>query len=235
MFTTSHEVVHSFFPFYVGNNQEKHAWLDEGITTMIPMEFQKATAPDWQGHVDFAKTFSKMANSDSEVPSMIPSINVDSKGYFVHAYNRPAEALYFLKDMLGEDLFLKCMKDYIQNWNGKHPTPYDFFNTFNRVGQQNLNWYWQKWFFDKGVPDLAIDKVDKDSVYIRNVGIFPLPIRLNIVYKDGSKEEIKENASVWKNQTVTSFPLKGSINSIKLGDETIPDSYPSNNIVELIK
>ncbi|RPH33976.1 MAG: hypothetical protein EHM93_03100, partial [Bacteroidales bacterium] len=40
MFTTSHEVVHSFFPFYVGNNQEKHAWLDEGITTMIPMEFQ---------------------------------------------------------------------------------------------------------------------------------------------------------------------------------------------------
>ena len=30
---TSHEIFHSYFPFYIGTNESKYAWMDEGFAT----------------------------------------------------------------------------------------------------------------------------------------------------------------------------------------------------------
>ena len=37
-FLSTHEVVHSYFPFLVGINQRRHGWLDEGLVTMLGVE-----------------------------------------------------------------------------------------------------------------------------------------------------------------------------------------------------
>jgi hypothetical protein len=31
----------------------------------------------------------------------------------------------------------------------------------NTASGVNLNWFWENWFFEKGVPDLAIAKVTR--------------------------------------------------------------------------
>lgn len=33
--TTVHEVAHTYFPFYMGINERKYAWMDEGWTQML--------------------------------------------------------------------------------------------------------------------------------------------------------------------------------------------------------
>ena len=57
----------------------------------------------------------------------------------------------------------KCSKNVSMDlirWAGKHPTPYDFFFTFNDISGENLDWFWQPWFFGFQYLDLAIMKVE---------------------------------------------------------------------------
>lgn len=229
VFTTSHEFTHSFFPFYVGTNQTEYAWMDEGLATMLPIDLQKQIAPDWNGPIDFQKVFTKSINAEWEVPCMINSKYVNKKGYFFHAYIRPALALYFLKDMIGENKFKESIQYFINNWNGKHPIPHDLFNSFNFIYGENLNWYFQKWFFDKSNADLGIQLTKENKIIISNIGGLPLPIYLSIEYQTGLEEHIYKDAMIWNNNSVYSFPSKGNIKSISLGNETIPDTDLSNN------
>ena len=41
---TAHEIAHTYFPFYMGTNEEKYAWMDEGWAQYLPTEIQKSLA-----------------------------------------------------------------------------------------------------------------------------------------------------------------------------------------------
>ena len=49
-----------------------------------------------------------------------------------------------MKDLLGDDLFRKCLHAYMERWHGKHPTPWDFFYTFDDVSGRDLDWFWSR-------------------------------------------------------------------------------------------
>ncbi len=69
----------------------------------------------------------------------------------------------FARDILGDDLFFKGLHNYISDWHGRHPMPYDFFNCMNTGSGIDLNWFWKRWFFETGTPDLAIGKFTEDK------------------------------------------------------------------------
>jgi hypothetical protein len=43
---TSHEIAHTYFPFFMGINQERFSWMDEGWAQFLPAEFQDAQVPN---------------------------------------------------------------------------------------------------------------------------------------------------------------------------------------------
>ena len=51
----------------------------------------------------------------------------------------------------------------MERWHGKHPIPWDFFNTMNDVSGKNLNWFWNSWFFTNSYIDLAVKSVAKSA------------------------------------------------------------------------
>ena len=105
----------------------------------------------------------------------------------------------YIKDYLGDALFTKALHHYIRQWNGKHPMPNDFFYSMNEGAGKNLNWFWKQWFFDNGIPDLAISSVknnaNKVSVVITNKGGKPVPVDLRY-YKDNRTEKIHRSIGV---------------------------------------
>jgi aminopeptidase N len=141
--------------------------------------------------------------------------------------------------MLGDELFTKALHYYIQQWHGKHPMPYDFFNCINAGSGENLNWFWKSWYFDNGAPDLAIshvtDKKDVYSIEITRVGTKPIPIDLTIYYSDGTTQLLHQNVSVWKtgnkSYTLTHVSHK-HIQKMVLGTTYDPDVNKSDNIWE---
>src|SRR5205814_488858 len=102
--------------------------------------------------------------------------------------------------------------EYINRWHGKHPTPYDFFNTFNNSTGQDLNWFFKPWFFEMGYPDLALKSVEITKaksgsanksdetwkVVIERKGNMPVPVDLVFVLQNDSLVKMNNSAAVWK-------------------------------------
>ncbi len=237
--TTAHEIIHSYFPFYMGINERKYAWMDEGWAQMLSEYVQYAIDSSFDSRAKDIADYLSLAGQDKETPLMILSYNERETAYTTAAYVRSAAAYNTLKELLGDELFKKALQEYIRRWNGKHPTPYDFFFTFNDAAKEDLSWFWQPWFFDQGYPDLGIDSVnindDKALVGISLEGKIPVSVSLTFKFSDGSERTVFKNCSVWKDAEEAWFelPLEGrKLKSIELGNPHIPDVNKENNLWE---
>jgi Peptidase family M1 domain len=235
---TDHEIFHTMFPFYMGINETKYAWMDEGWATIgewLISPVIDSTLVDEYG----IKAVSITSGNEYDLPIMTPSTELNN-GYFTNSYPKPGMGYLFIKDYLGDVLFTKALHNYIEQWHGKHPMPDDFFYSMNEGAGKNLNWFWKKWFFDNGIPDLAITSVKKKdnklTVLVTARGSKPVPVDLTIYYKDNSTEKIHRSIAVWeKNNTSTTiiFPATKPISKLVLGHPHTPDSNPKDNVYEM--
>jgi hypothetical protein len=139
-----------------------------------------------------------------------------------------------MKDMLGDDLFRKCLHEFMTRWHGKHPIPWDLFYTFNDAAGKNMNWFWNNWFFTNNYIDLAIDKVEGSNVFINNIGGFAIPFDLVVHYTDGSTGSQHQTPAIWnldeKKTRVTFTPATGKkVRSLELKGGIYVDADISNN------
>jgi Peptidase family M1 domain len=232
---TDHEIFHTMFPFYMGINETKYGWMDEGWATIA--EWLISPMIDSSIVDKYGITAVEMsAGTETDMPVTTLTTQQFGLSLFINSYPKPAMGYLFVKDMLGDDLFYKALHNYIRNWNGKHPGPYDFFYSMNQGCGKNLNWFWKRWFFDSGVPDLAIAKVTGKEITIRSVGTKPVPVDLTITYTDNSTEKIHRSIAVWEkgNTTVqlTAASLK-KIKTINLGSTYTPDVNKKDNVYEV--
>ena len=235
---TDHEIFHTFFPFYMGINETKYAWMDEGWATIgewLISPMIDSTITDEYGVRPYAIT----AGNEMDLPIIIPSTE-QNRSYFTNAYPKPAMGYLYIKDYLGDKLFTKAIHHYMEEWHGRHPIPNDFFYSMNEGSGKDLNWFWQKWFFDNGVPDLSISavrkNVDKHTVIVTLKGNKPVPIDLTIIYKDGSREKLHRSIAVWekgKTSVTLTFNATQTVSRIVLGDAHTPDSNPKDNTWEV--
>jgi Peptidase family M1 domain len=234
---TAHEMAHQYFPFFVGTNEQKYAFMDEAWAVMLPFKYMQGFAGINSRLISTVANYEYLAGTEDDIPPMVTSLSLTYVSYRNSAYNRPSIAYETLRDFLGDELFIRALKEYIHRWNGKHPTPYDFFFTFENVTGQNLSWFWKPWFFDFGYPDLAIKKVEavdgKTQITIQRLGNVPIPIKLKLIYENESTEEIYYSADIWK-EGIEEFKIEHEtvqvLKEIQLGDVTIPDSNRENNI-----
>jgi hypothetical protein len=232
---TAHEVFHAIFPFYVGTNETKHSFMDEGWATMTEFMFHEQIAPDIPLQYDLSAV-NDYAGLSEDVPVMTPTAQLYGNARFADKDLKPALALWYLREMLGAQKFAEAARYYIRAWAGKHPTPYDFFNCLSNGTGMNLNWYWKKWYFDKAVPDLSIDGLKKRNgryhITIANIGGAPVPVHLTVHFKNGKKKKIYKPVSIWKNSDKLDLALTSRSNIIKvvLGNNYDADTTPANNI-----
>lgn len=230
---TVHESSHTYFPFMMGINEQYYAWMDEGWAAFFDVLVTDSVAGKPQGSL---RNYPDYAGTDGDMPPMVPSCQLGT-AYRVASYNRPQAAYMNLYQMLGYETFHKCMVEYMDRWKGKHPQPFDFFNTWNEVSGQNLNWFWKPWFFDWGYPDLAVEGLQStgrgEEVIIKNSGTMPMSVFGTIEFEDGSTQNIRLTSEVWKsgNQTVkVQIPADKKVVKVQIGDPHVSDKFESNNI-----
>ncbi len=229
-----HEISHSYFPFYMGTNERKYAWMDEGWAAYLTNGIMEAMAPDYNYFQRLSSTFERLSGSEKEVTLMTLSYMIaDWQTYRSHAYNRSSMSYAYLRDMLGDSLFKKGLHTYMMRWHGRHPMPYDFFASMEVGTGQSLQWYFLPWFFEKDYADLGIKKVTLDNkIVVQNYGGLPLPVKIKCFYTDGSTEDIYQTAMVWKsgeNAVIIQANADKKLDHILLGDNNIPDINEENN------
>jgi hypothetical protein len=217
-----HEMCHMYFPFMMGINEKKYAWMDEGMASFS--EYFLSDDNDSPYEFD-----SPGLASLSLSPVMVPSHLISNSG--TNSYTIGSMSYISLYHLLGKDLFTKSLAAYMNDWKHKHPTPYDFMNTFNRVSGKDLNWFWKQWYFDWGYMDLAVTEYSQNTVTLENLGGRPMAANLIITYSDDTKSVETLNPSVWKDTTVYKYKTdsKREVKNIRLTIEGGVDAIASNN------
>jgi len=237
---THHELAHTYFPFLMGINEHRYAFMDEGWASFLPNDLMALRGYSSSPMYWNVASYTGFAGSDAERPLMTNARELEGQAYYVNAYYKPATAYHVLRGIMGEEAFNQALQLYIERWRGKHPLPYDFFYTFDQVAGESLDWFWRPWFFETAQPDLALRinevKRKKVSLLVLNEGGLPLPIHLRITLKDGSKERFDFPASVWKDgERSFLFEEKFSdkVIEIDLGRGDVPEVDDSDNSFEV--
>ncbi|MCO5269499.1 MAG: M1 family metallopeptidase [Brumimicrobium sp.] len=243
-FIAQHEIAHTWFPFYMGINETRFAFMDEGWTVFneyfigiddVGKEkadtfFKEFRVQRWIDNDDFEK----------DLPIMIPTNNLTRNAAGDNIYGKAALSYLALRDYLGDERFKKALHGFMDRWNGKHPIPWDFFYSFNDLTGENLNWFWKKWYFDYGYIDLAIKNVqvedEKVTIQIENKGGIPAPVDVILITKDGKEQRFHQTPEIWKSMANTaSFQVTGvkDLKAIILDTGIWMDTNELNNTWEL--
>jgi hypothetical protein len=238
-FVQDHEIAHTYFPFYMGINESRYAFMDEGWATTFELligtaELGKEKAEALYKDFRVERWINDAATAE-DLPIITPSSELRG-GYGNNSYGKPSLSYLALKDMLGDALFKKALHGYMDRWHGKHPIPWDYFNSMSNVSGKNLNWFFTNWFFTNYYIDLDLQSVTKVSggytAAIKNVGGFAVPFDVKLTYADGTTESIHQTPAVWeKNQKQITVNIKTgkTIKSAVLDGGIFMDADVSNN------
>jgi hypothetical protein len=238
-FVQDHEIAHTYFPFYMGINETRYGFMDEGWATTYELLIGAAEVGK-----EKAETLYKQFRINGWIhdPSTAEDMPVITEGTELryglgnNEYGKPSLSYFALKDMLGDELFKKALHTYMDNWHGKHPIPWDYFNSMSSGSGKNLNWFFNNWFFTNSYIDLALTNVVKSEgsykLDITNIGGFAVPFDVKVVYADGKTDNFHQTPVCWaknQKQTVIVIKTKGAIKSIKLDGGIFMDADESNN------
>jgi len=236
--TLTHEVGHNWFPMIVGSNERMHAWMDEGFNTFIN-SFSEARRYPAQGDQDARIGHKAFAGNGSILETGQPTGNSDAAQYF-----KTGRVLQLLRrDVLGQDVFDKAFKTYIQRWAYKHPTPMDFFRTMEDVSGRKLEWFWRECFLEAPRFDQSVDSVLQTvqgtdthvTVTYGNKGRAVMPLLVRFTFSDNTTQDVVYPADVWKANPASytasyTFPKK-TVSRIALDpDAHLPDADQTNNV-----
>ncbi len=204
--TAQHEIAHSWFPFYMGINETRWAFMDEGwATTMEHVIGRRDFGPVRNDSAYVAmrvRPWATSRNPGEDVPIITPSDVTSLVAYAHNSYGKASLGYLALRDLLGEATFDRAIRAYMAQWHGKHPQPWDFFNAVNAATGQDLDWFWHDWFFTQGYIDYAVTSVAPTTgghlVTVRNVGGMYAPFDLVIRYADGSVQRVHQTPAVWR-------------------------------------
>ncbi|MFH0893440.1 MAG: M1 family metallopeptidase [Bacteroidota bacterium] len=240
VYAHSHEITHTYFPFYVGTNETKYGWMDESLAVLLPEKIQTEIEPTKDVPPYTTYVYSLYAGKEFEPALMTPTYYLTPDVYFILNYGKAEQVLRLLESEIGAEVFDKCLKEFMERWKYKHPTPYDFFYTFNNVSGKDMTWFWKAWYFEQGTPDLSIASATynagKCSVTIKNAGTLPVPVYLQFKTADGKTTIHQLSAECWtkgKNEIEITKEIAGKVTDVILGNNQIPDSKPSDNKFEI--
>lgn len=242
-FVATHEILHSWFPFYMGINEKRYPFMDEGWTTA----FEYLRNREVLGVPDADKLFKFMRvtlvrwpepGADADLPIITPhdALYGQATVFAFNQYGKAAAGYLALKELMGDAAFTKALHEFIARWHGKRPLPWDMFNTFNAVAGGTLNWFFENWFFGYNYMDLGLDSVRVErgqaAVSVFNKGGMALPFDVVLTYEDGSVDRVHRTPAVWQQdprRTELRVPATKALKSVALDTGIFVDFNPADN------
>lgn len=239
-FVAEHEIAHTWFPFYMGINETRFGFMDEGWATALEHLIGQADMGK-DAAVTMFKQFRvtgwiRDPSAEQDLPIITPANVLSGAAMGNNEYGKAALGYLALKDMLGDADFRKGLHTFMDRWNGKHPTPWDMFFSFNSGVGKDLNWFWNSWYFTNHYIDMAIESVATTgktaTVTLKNIGGFPAPTDLLLTFADGTTETRHQSPAIWQAnpaRAVIKLPITKALKSIKADGGIFMDADVANN------
>lgn len=113
------------------------------------------------------------------------------------SYPKGGRILHMLRNYLGDDAFFKSLQLYLTANKFKSVEAHNLRLAFEEVTGQDLNWFFNEWFFNRGHPVIEINYSYSDSAGIVTVSIDQKQdFKKNPLFQIPLKIDIYDNAGV---------------------------------------
>jgi len=127
------------------------------------------------------------------------------------SYEKGGRILHMLRNLVGDSAFFKSMNLYLKSNKFGTAEAHDVRLAFEEITGQDLNWFWNQWYYSNGHPKLDISYEYAPSgktatVFIKQTQsdkIFRLPVAID-VYEGSEKKRYK----VWIKSAADTFVFK---------------------------
>lgn len=192
---TAHEAAHSWYQGVLGSNESLYPWMDEGFTDFASSESFANLFPQSNPHSGSYKAYFKLVESGLQEPLSQHADHYNTnRAYGTAAYSMGAIFLNQLRYLIGDETFYRGMRRYFNAWKMRHPEPNDFIRIMEKESSLHLQWYKRYWINTTKRIDYAINKIESDGnatlITLQRMGDFPMPVELQVIYKDGNRELI---------------------------------------------
>lgn len=188
----SHELFHQWFGNLVTTESWSNITLNESFATY--------------GEYLWREHFYGKDNAESllaELRDQYKSYGVDEEKHLVRyqyqdpgelfdniSYQKGACILHMLRHTIGEQAFRDGLKLYLSNNKFKTAEVADLRLAFEEITGQDLNWFFNQWYFDWGHPEIYLSlesvksgnwklKIDQTTSH-RNTFVFPVKIKYSV-------------------------------------------------------
>ncbi|MGB1315348.1 MAG: M1 family metallopeptidase [Chitinophagales bacterium] len=210
--TNAHELAHHWFGDLVTEWSGKHHWLHESFATNYAKHFIKEV--EGEEEYQWKKRLEQRAALRASKRNDLPVAHSES-GSSRH-YPKGSFVIDMLRYVVGEAEYKKTVSAFLkENAFGMVDT-HDFQMAFMKHLGMDLDWFFKQWIYKGGEPEYEVNyktKFNKTIFTVAQVqeqnslvGLFKMPIKFQVHYKDGSYDEATE----WIQNKIDTVEIKNS-------------------------
>ncbi|NQY11848.1 MAG: M1 family metallopeptidase [Flavobacteriales bacterium] len=195
--TVSHELFHHWFGDLVTAESWPNLTLNEGFAT-----YGEYLWDEFEYGVDFADYnldwyLDNYLNNASDLKHDLVWFDTPHRNemFDAHSYAKGGRILHMLRNYLGDKVFFTSISNYLNQHEYQSVEAHNLRLSFEKTSGEDLNWFFNQWFFGKGHPELKItyeyDEVAKKQHVIidqlqdlNENGLYKLPIQIDL-YRNG--------------------------------------------------
>ena len=200
-FVAEHEIAHSYFPFYMGIDETRYPFMDEGMTTAT--EYLLNVANMGKAKADSFFSAFRVAGwvNDPSAERGRADHHADVTGD--NGYGKPALGYLALKELLGDARYRKALHEYMDRVARQAPDAVGLLQHLQPTRPARTSTgSGSAWFFEPNYIDQRVTSVATSGsgtrVTLENIGGMPAPVDLVVRYADGTSETLHQTPAIWR-------------------------------------
>ena len=153
------EIAYQWWGQTVGLKSFDDAWLSQGLAEWSAFAYRESTLS--AGGLDAAQreqqeralTFEQTA-SIARAPS---ALDDQSAAYQSIVFYKGSMIFRMLRETMGKDNFDKLMSTFLETYRGKNASIDEFEKLADKIGGENLRYFFAQWIEGTGVPEFTVD------------------------------------------------------------------------------
>jgi aminopeptidase N len=223
----SHELFHMWFGDLVTTESWSNLTLNESFADFSETLWQEYKHGKDAGDEHNYNSMQNYLFSNSSKKELVRFYYKSREEMFdAVSYQKGGRILNMLRNYTGDTAFYKSLNLFLTTHRFKSAEAQELRLSFEEVTGQDLNWFWNQWYYGSGHPSLDISYDYDQSAHAAKVfvkqtqpeKVFKLPVAID-VYQGGSKQRYK----VWlEHQADTfSFPADSQPDLINVDGDKI--------------
>ncbi len=197
----AHEMFHHWFGDYVTCESWSNLTLNEGFANYSEYLWLEhkygADAADYHRMTELSGYMGQARQAKH--PLIYFGYKEREAMFDAHSYNKGGLILHQLRNYLGDEAFFTALNKYLTTNAYTSVEAHQLRMAFEEVSGEDLNWFFNQWFFTAGHPELEIEKnydaatkklsitIEQKQNAAENTAVYELPIAVDIYTQDGVK------------------------------------------------